>query len=157
MEQKVSSILMEKIDQTERNTQIIANEFQKNKENSNAKLSLEFPLQLKKDVIGLIEQLDFFKKKMAGCSLLKKTNMLKSNIDKSSALNISRNDQSHIIVQSPLPEGNKISYSDFILDPSKKYIFRVHLSSFSTKTSPDNFLLFGLTADNIKDSNHLIS
>ncbi|KAL4480234.1 hypothetical protein ABPG74_020750 [Tetrahymena malaccensis] len=111
------------------------------------KINLKTPIEIQQKILGLIDQIDFFQNNDIGNLEFEKSKSFQS----SQSLQIQRLQNKQIQINQTI-DGNCVSYADFILDPNKKYIFRVRLQ---TNLNSNSFLILGIIQEQDKDNKEL--
>ncbi|KAL4480235.1 hypothetical protein ABPG74_020751 [Tetrahymena malaccensis] len=145
-EQRLKEIIQEKYQNIKKNTENL----QKNISEYQAiinKINLKNAVEIQQKILGLLDQINFFEK-----SFIEDVEFEKSKSYLSSQnLEIQRLQNRQLQINQSR-DGNGVSYANFILDPNKKYIFRVKLQ---TNSQSNSFLVVGIIQEQDKDNKQL--
>ncbi|KAL4480231.1 hypothetical protein ABPG74_020747 [Tetrahymena malaccensis] len=143
-EQRLKEIIQEKYQNIKINTQKLKETIQQYQTD---KIRLKKPKEIQQKILDLLGQIDFFKN-----NDIEDIEFLKSGSYKcSQSLQIQRLQNKQIQINQSI-DNHGVSYANFILNPNKKYIFRIKLQ---THSKADGFLNVGVIQENDKDTKKL--
>ncbi|KAL4480725.1 hypothetical protein ABPG72_014500 [Tetrahymena utriculariae] len=149
-EQRLKEIIKEKYQNIKSNTEKLQINIKEYQTMIN-KISLKTPIEIQKNILGLIDQIDFFQKSQK--DIIDDIDFEKSkSYHCSQNLQIQRIQNRQIQISQSISDSHGISYANFILDPNQKYIFRVKLQ---TNSNSDSFLIVGIIQEQDKDNKQL--
>ncbi|KAL4480230.1 hypothetical protein ABPG74_020746 [Tetrahymena malaccensis] len=143
-EQRLKEIIQEKYQNIKINTQKLKETIQ---QYQTEKICLKKPKEIQQKILDLLGQIDFFKNNDIEDIEFEKSKSYES----SQSIQIQRLQNKQIQINQSI-DNYGVSYANFILNPNKKYIFRIKLQ---TNSQADSFLKVGIIKENDKDNKQL--
>ncbi|KAL4480736.1 hypothetical protein ABPG72_014511 [Tetrahymena utriculariae] len=149
-EQHLKEIIKEKYENIKINTEKLFLKIQEYQTAFNM-INLKTPIEIQQKILDLIDQIDFFEKPQK--NTIDNIEFEKSkSYGASQYLQIQRLQNKQIQINQSV-QNYSVSYANFILDPNKKYFFRVKLQTHSHSNS---FLNVGIIKEQDKDTKQLL-